>query len=219
MLELDGAGLLAANLRRAGLEEGTLLISGTGREDGQTAVALGLARALAQLGESVAVIDADPASPPLSQLLELDADGLEPGLIEIRADTLRPVPADDLTLGPRFFVVPSGTGSPQAGAAMSAAGLRELRSAVAGTANIILVPVATIEHGLELAEDADGILVVAQRNRTTRDAAAHAAKVLRNAYMRSYGVVVTDDGGALGQTRGEQPQASPPRSAEASLRA
>jgi Mrp family chromosome partitioning ATPase len=230
--QLDGAGLLAANLRRAGLEEGTLLISGTGREDGQAAVALVLARALAQLGESVAVIDADPASPTLAQLLELqvgDGDGaaldgalgnperLERDLIEIEADTMRPLPADDLTLGARFFVLPSGPGSLQASSPMSAARLRELRSAAATTANIILVPTATVEQGLALAEDADGILVVAQRNRTTSDAAARAARVLRNAYMRAYGVVVVDASARV-QTRGEL-QASLQGRTESAIRA
>jgi capsular polysaccharide biosynthesis protein len=218
-LQLDGARLLAANLRRAGLEEGTLLISGTGREDGQTAIALVLAQALAQLGEAVAVIDTDPASPTIAHMLELpvgDGDGAQSGAalgnIEIEADTMRPVAADDLALGPRFLVLSGGPGSLPDSTAIPGAGLRELRSTAAATANIILVPTATIERGLALAEDAEGILVVAQRNRTTRDAAAGAAKLLRNAYMRAYGVVVTDAGARV-QTRGE-PQASPRRQTE-----
>jgi hypothetical protein len=93
---------------------------------------------------------------------------------------------------------------------MSAAGLRELRSAASATANIILVPTATIEQGLALAEDAEGILVVAQRNRTTRDAAARATKVVRNAYMRAYGVVVMDSR-ARRLSRGGPPASQPSR--------
>jgi capsular polysaccharide biosynthesis protein len=220
----DAASLLAANLRRAGLGEGTLLISGTGREDGQTQIALGLAQALAHLGEVIVAIEADSGDAWLAGLLEIHAGrdvgrgagslaGLEAGnggaphgaeslaaphrgqslddaLIEIDAATLRPVSGDDLSVGARFFVLPLRGAS----SAMPSAAPQALLSAAKSSADIVLVPTSTLEHALALAYDAEGILLVAQRNRTTRDAATRALRLLRNSDVRPYGLVVIDPG-------------------------
>jgi Mrp family chromosome partitioning ATPase len=77
---------------------------------------------------------------------------------------------------------------------MPSAAPQALLSAAKSSADIVLVPTSTLEHALALAYDAEGILLVAQRNRTRRDAATRALRLLRNSDVRPYGLVVTDPG-------------------------
>jgi non-specific protein-tyrosine kinase len=200
----EAAGVLAANLRLSGLGDGTLLISGTGRDEGQARVALGLAQALAHYGEQVAVIEADPRAPVLARLLGIDGgpgvsavlanpERLLDEMVEVDCETMRPVGTRG-TSAPTFHVLPSGSPTVPSAIVLSTPAMRGLLEAVRSAVDIVLVPIASVNDSLLLAHRADGILLVARLGRTTKDSAARALRALRNADILQYGLVVTEAG-------------------------
>jgi capsular exopolysaccharide synthesis family protein len=206
----EAYGLLAANLRFSALASSSnvLVISSGGPAEGKTSVTLGVARALARLGLSVIAIEADLRRPAFASRVRLvhstglsgvlTGDGtLSTELVEVDADSLEPVSGPGHE-GGTFRVLPAGElpGNPQR--LLSGEQLGTTLHVARAMADVVLVdtaPLGTVNDPLPLLRHADGVLLVARINHSTRDAARRARRVLRGAAVELLGVVVTNAAG------------------------
>jgi succinoglycan biosynthesis transport protein ExoP len=204
----EAYGMLAANLRFSGLrgDSGTVMITSPTPAEGKTSVTLGLARALATIGQRVIAIEADLRRPAFSRYVHSpDAGGLtavlegqsklSDDLIWLDANTVEPVTLDGVKDGVSFAVLPAGPrpANPQRALARPAmaATLMEARS----LADVVLVdtaPLGTVNDAITFVHLMDVAVVVARLNHTTRDAARRLLRTVGNLDVRVAGLVVTD---------------------------
>ncbi len=215
---------LATNLRffDSTRTNDAILVTSPGPQEGKTSVTLGLARALALVGQRVVVIEADLRRPTFVKLLDLPSFGNDRNreLVDIDATTLRPVYGADPQGSPTFAVVPGVmVDNPQA--LLADQSTAELITSAKEMADIVLIdvaPVGIVNDAVVLSRHVDGTLLVARRNRTRRDEATRSLNLLHNVGTRVLGVVLTDisSSGARGYPSrpgaARQPQPQPPKS-------
>jgi succinoglycan biosynthesis transport protein ExoP len=165
-----------------------LVITSPGRGDGKTTVAVNLARAVAQAGQRVVLIDADLRRPALHTRL---AQPGEPGFRDVlegsRTDVIQ------RTDVPNLFLIPAGAASDSAGQLLEAADwagtLRKLRAEF----DVVLIdapPVLDVSDSLLLAAPSDGVLLVLRSSSVPRDVLRRTQEELEGAGGRIVGLVV-----------------------------
>lgn len=204
----EAYGALATNLRfsSGAAESNVLMITSPGPEEGKTNVTLGVARALASLGQRVIAIEADLRRPAFARygnfvrgggLAEaiISERGLTESLTWIDPRTFEPVTAGGVRDETSFAVLPVAAvpTNPQRLLARPAMGqlLREAR-ALAEFVLIDTAPVGTVNDAVTLTDHVDGVVIVSRLNRTTKDAARRTLRLLRHFDLALPGVVVTD---------------------------
>jgi non-specific protein-tyrosine kinase len=205
----EAYGMLAANLRFSALSHdfNTVMITSPSPEEGKTSVTLGLARALALLGQRVIAIEADLRRPSFARYAQLEALGgglsavlngggrLSDKLIWLDASTFEPVTLGAVREGLSFAVLPVGPiplnpARMLARPAMAAA-IQEAR-ALADVVLIDTAPVGTVNDAVTLVPNVDGVMIVSRLNKTTKDAARRTLRLLRNFDVTIPGIVITD---------------------------
>jgi succinoglycan biosynthesis transport protein ExoP len=187
-------------------ELGSILVTSAGPgDDGRAAVSIGVAAALAQLGMSVVVIEADlrqpafaerlnlPDGPGLGDVLAGDAE-LDEAVVDIDAHTLRRLGPDEIDESTSFAVVPAGAPVPNPLALLGAPAMRRVLKRARGMADVVVVdapPVGSAGDALTLAGSVDGVLLVVRRGHARRDAVAQAMRALAGVPTPVLGVVLT----------------------------
>lgn len=206
--QVESYGMLAANVRLTSTAESqVVMVTSPSPEDGKTSVSLGLARALARLGARVILIEADlrrpsvsryvglPQTPGLTSLLGGGGSHLAHEVTWLDATTMQPVTLGDLKEGLSFAVLPAGSVPPNPQRLLARPEMTEIVETARSLANVVIIdtpPIGTVNDSVTLARLVDSIIVVARLNKTTKDAARRALRVLRNVAAQLLGVVATD---------------------------
>ena len=163
-----------------------LLVTGPGEGDGKTTTTANLAAALAQTGNRVVVISADLRKPRLHRFFGLDG---QVGLTEVLRHTASPREAVSNTMLHRLKVMSSGTIPPNPAELLASGTMDEVLATLRSVADFVLIdspPSLVVADALELAPKVDGIVVVVDGSKTTRQTAIH----LRHQLERVGGLIV-----------------------------
>jgi capsular exopolysaccharide synthesis family protein len=180
----------------------TILVTSASPQQGKTTVAAHLALALAGSGGSTVAIEGDLRRPRLGELLQRKSDG--PGLTGAIVGVTEPesavldVPLDEHGISGdvgRLGLLPSGPLPPNPSDLLSSDQMTRLLDRLAVLYDHVVIdspPLLLVADGLELARIADGIVLVARRDETTRDEARDVRNLVERLGIRLLGVVFTD---------------------------
>ena len=199
---------LATNLRFFDISRTNeaVLITSPGTQDGKTSVTLGLARALAALGQRVVVIEADLRRPSFGRLLGLSRSGADREWVDIDAEALRPVYGADPDDSATFTVVP-GTPAANPQALLARQETAELIASAKAAADVVLIDVAPIgafNDGIVLSHVVDGALLVLRLDHTRTEDAVKSLDLLQHVGTQLLGVVLTGTSRRGGRAYGTQ---------------
>ncbi|WP_433380713.1 protein kinase [Actinoplanes sp. CA-142083] len=144
----------------------SLMLAGSHAKEGTTAVACGLAIAMAETGSRVVLVDANLRTPGVGRYLALDAG---PGLADVLAGraSVREVLRD--SLDGRLTVVPCGMPAADPGELLASPRLGAAVRALTETFDVVLVdapPLHGVADGVVLSKVTDSSLLVVRANRT-----------------------------------------------------
>ena len=163
-----------------------LLVTGPGEGDGKSTTTANLAAALAQIGKRVIVISADLRKPRLHRFLGLDSSV---GLTEVLQHTATVREAISSTMLQHLKAMSSDTIAPNPAELLSSETMDDVLATLRPVADFVLIdtpPSLVVADALELAPKVDGIIVVVDGSKTTRQAAIH----LRHQLERVGGLIV-----------------------------
>lgn len=208
--------LLRARLQftQSGIGGPTILVTSAAPDEGKSTVAASLSAALARAGKRVIVVDADLRRPTLPSYLGVETDG--PGLVDVlharvaleealvRVDPI-PVTASldgsasangevQASRPGRLEVLSAGHVTSVAGDVLTPEALGVLIKRLHERADYIVIdaPPLLVADALGLALQADNVLLVARRGRTTRDQAEWARTTLEGLGVSRISVVLTN---------------------------
>ena len=183
--------VLAANLRFAAADAPlrTLVVTSAVSGEGKSEVVANLAVAMAGIGASVIVVDADLRRPRLHQLFELpQGRGLTESLRLGKSEgNLRDTQVDGLQ------VLTSGALPVDPVQLISSPRMEQLLVELTHRADIVIVdspPILGFADAAIMAAVSDGVLLVLRANQTSRQAAQYAIEALRRAKSRLVGAVL-----------------------------
>ena len=208
--------LLRARLQftPSGIGGPTILVTSAAPDEGKSTVAASLSAALARAGKRVVVVDADLRRPSLTGYLSIDNDG--PGLVDVLAARVAleealvrvdPIPVTSTAPesgdngdepfgdGPgRLEVLPAGQTSASGTTLLAPEDLGVLIERLHERADYIILdaPPLIVADAFGLARQANNVLLVARRGRTTRDQAEWARATLEGLGVRRVSVVLTN---------------------------
>jgi capsular exopolysaccharide synthesis family protein len=148
-------------------ERGTsFLLTGSNREEGTTAVACGLAIAMAETGAKVALVDANLRTPGVSRYLALDTT---PGLADVLAGATEVPEVLRDSLDGRLTVLPAGHHSVDPGEILASPALGETVRELTEQFDVVLVdapPLHSVADAAVLSKVTDSALLVVRAGRT-----------------------------------------------------
>jgi tyrosine-protein kinase len=153
-------------LRRDDARGTSLLLTGPNPKEGTTAVACGLAIAMAETGARVVLVDANLRSPGVGRFLSLEAS---PGLADVLAGTAGVADVLQDSLDGRLTVLPSGTHPPDPGELLASPELGAAVRRLTDHFDVVLVdapPLHGVADATVLSKVTDGALLVVRANRT-----------------------------------------------------
>jgi capsular exopolysaccharide synthesis family protein len=203
---------IRTSLDALGSREGVVLVSSSVDGEGKSATAADLARAYAQAGRRVMLVDLDLARPTLARRFGVPPS---PGLVNVVQGTARlgeavqVVPLDRSTTG-TLGVVTAGTPLATDTAGITAApALGEALESLRTAADIVLVdtpPLLERSDALVLSAHADGVLLVLQARRYRRRYGPELRRLLARSRAAPLGVVIIAGPGELATARGGLPR-------------
>lgn len=209
----EGAGDIAEAYRslRANLQYLTIrrplrsvLITSSSPEQGKTTVTANLAVAIARSGASTLAVECDLRRPRLDHAFDLDGRG-GPGLTSVLVgareleDAVLTIPfpgeAEGGVEADHVSFLPSGPLPPNPSELLSSLQMQELIDRLAIGYDAVIIdspPLLAVADALELARMVDGVILVARRNRTTRDDAREIRTLIERLKINLVGIVFTD---------------------------
>jgi capsular exopolysaccharide synthesis family protein len=189
----DPFRLISSNVEVASARRAlrSVLVTSASPREGKTVTAANLAIVLAQAGKRVVLLDADLRAPRLHELFGgSNAKGLSSLLLDEQA-----VARDALvqTNVERLVLLPSGPLPPDPSKLLASAGMRLRLTQLCELADTVIVdssPVLAVSDSALLASVVDGVLLVADAQRTRGQDAADTVAILRQAGAWVIGVVV-----------------------------
>jgi len=182
---------------RLGPEENVVMVTSAGPRDGKTSVTLGLAAALAQLGQRVVAIECDLRRPRFAEYLGLppEREGLAAildrraapgsGLVDVSTDARAAVAPNRVrtrargdaqaaasTKGRAFTVLPCGPIPPSPLALLGGPEMAPLVAHLQAEADVVLLdtpPLGVIKDAVVLAGSVDQVMLVVRIGHTRRD--------------------------------------------------
>lgn len=193
----------------------SILISSPLKGDGKTTVATHLARAAAQSGREVILIDADLRRPQAAPRLGVGGEPTLPGhgLAAVLSSQLTLEQAlVDVALSDhdsngngshpllqgRLRLLPAGGTPPNPSQLLASDRMREVISQAEQTSDLVIIdtnPVLSVSDSLPLFDAVSGIVLVARLNATSRDAVRRLVKTIANTGGNPLGVVATGASG------------------------
>jgi capsular exopolysaccharide synthesis family protein len=156
--------------RQDGARGTSLVLTGANSKEGTTAVACGLAIAMAETGSKVLLVDGNLRDPGLGRYLDLDENS--PGLSDVLTGTARLTDVLQDSLDGRLTVLPSGQRLPDPGEVLASPNLAAAMRALTDRFDIVLVDSPGM-HGvadaavLSKASDSTMLVVRANHSRTS----------------------------------------------------
>ncbi|HYD42336.1 MAG TPA: polysaccharide biosynthesis tyrosine autokinase [Anaeromyxobacter sp.] len=170
----------------------TLLVTSSGPQEGKTTTATSLAITMSASGSRVLLVDADMRRPRLHRVFDLETRGGLSSLIVGEGDVEACV---QRTHVPNLFVLPCGAVPPNPAELLHTASFRKLLAGLAERFDRLIIdspPVGVVADAVVVSTQVDGCLVVLKAGRTSRDAARHAVKQLRDVNAPLLGAVLND---------------------------
>ena len=199
---------LRANLRYFSVDRElrSILVASPIAADGKSSVAAGLAMTMAQMGDSVVLVEADLHKDHSSEaFVERSHSGLstvlagavalDHALIEV------PLSLDDRDNGRSLAVLRSGPIPPNASELMESERMRSLVAELEDRYETVIIdspPLALVSDALALVQETSGVLVVSRLGHTTRDAAVEFRNQLAMLNGPALGVVSNFSAGKSG---------------------
>ncbi|MBU2666827.1 polysaccharide biosynthesis tyrosine autokinase [Actinoplanes bogorensis] len=188
----------------------TLLLTAANPKEGTTAVACGLAIALAETGARVLLVDGNLRSPGVGRYLSMDAG---PGLADVLAGRARVSDVLRDPLGGRLTVLPPGEKRPDPGEVLSSPRLAATFGELAGRFDVVLVdapPLHTVADATVLSKVTDGALLVVRAGRTRTADVRRSTDLLERVGARLVGAVLNALPRRLPDTRAAAPAITEP---------
>lgn len=168
-----------------------LLITSTGPGEGKSTIAVNLAAALAQSGQSVALVDGDLRRPMIHRFFKMSNNvGLTTSLIQDGGTingSLRPTPVEGLE------VMASGALPPNPAELLGSDRTAHLLEALKDRVDIVVVdtpPCLVVTDAVSLSKRADGVLVVVETGKTRRSALEQTLRTLQQVNAPILGTVL-----------------------------
>jgi capsular exopolysaccharide synthesis family protein len=192
---LEHSRVLNTNLRflHPGTEISTVLITSASPGDGKSTVAVGLARAAAEQGKRILLIEGDLRRPHLAESLSLDPSS--PGLVHYLAlgwsfgDIVTEAGTPDL------FVMPAGAIPPNPSTLLQPAAVERVLAEAREWADLVVVDSPPVSAGADvaiLAHAVDTVLFVVNYRRSRRQSAIAAVTQLRQTRAQVDGLVLNE---------------------------
>lgn len=171
----------------------TILITSGGEKEGKTTTAINTAYTLSQLGSSVLIVDADMRRPRIHHIFELEN---ETGLSTILSSDLF---EEELALSVKridrgeLYVLPAGPLSPNPAELLGSEQLTNLLNRLQTTYNYIVIdspPAAHFTDAVLLSVAVDGVLLVVNSGKSSRQVVRRTRKMLQDVGARILGVVL-----------------------------
>jgi len=185
---------LRTNIRSASVDEPltTLLITSVGQGAGKTTVAANLGVVCAQAGLRVVLIDTDLRIPGLHQLFHLDN---LTGLTDLLVGDVQNVEECMVTLGiDNLCLITSGPVPPNPSELLGSRRMESVLAGVKKSADLVILdapPVLAVTDAAVLASRVDGVILLIEAKRTSREAARRAYETLQRVGAPILGVVLT----------------------------
>jgi succinoglycan biosynthesis transport protein ExoP len=168
----------------------SILVTSTGPNEGKTVVAANLAILLAQIGQSVVLVDADLRRPSVHEIL---GHSQEPGLSDLAAGRMKPSRVIHASSVPGLWCVPSGPIPPNPAEILSSDSFKRFIKVLERTFDWVIIdsaPVMAVTDATLVARITAGVLFVVAAEQSTRPAALKAIEQLELAQSRFVGAVL-----------------------------
>jgi capsular exopolysaccharide synthesis family protein len=179
-----------AALSRTNARGTSLVLTASGPKEGTTAIACGLAVAVAETGARVVLIDANLRSPGVGRYLALDGG---PGLADVLTGDIGLPEALRETLDGRITVLPPGKGRLDPGELLASPALLSTLRYLTERYDAVIVDAPSL-HGVAdavvLSKVADGALLVVRANKTRTGEVERSKDLLERVGARLVGAVL-----------------------------
>lgn len=170
----------------------TLLVTSAGPAEGKTTIACCIATAIAQAGKRVCLVDCDLRRPRLHRIFRAGGRDLGPGLATALVDDgLKDFVAE--TEVPNLWVVPAGPIPPNPSELLHSERFRTFLARLSERFDQVILdspPVAAVTDATILSTLVDGTVLVVRANRTGKEVARHANRLLHNVGANFAGCVL-----------------------------
>ncbi|UJA19052.1 polysaccharide biosynthesis tyrosine autokinase [Thermoleophilia bacterium SCSIO 60948] len=175
----------------------TVLVTSAAPGDGKSTVTWNLARSAAEAGLHAIFVEADFHRPVVAERYDLEP---LPGLSDVLTEqsalprTIKSIAMEEsASVDGRLDVIPSGGVPPNPAELLGSDGMRRLLERLRADYDLVLIdtpPLPVIADAIPVTRLADGVLVVAQAGKTTREDAGHLSFQLGELSAQALGVVV-----------------------------
>ncbi len=179
-------------LSAAGNPPKTILFTSGQPGEGKTTTAINTAISLSQLGASVLLIDADLRRPTVHRVFKMNQAH---GLSTFLSRQVSVEPLIHKLWVPNLSVLPCGAIPPNPAELISSERMKELLRALAGKYDHILIdspPLMNVTDPVILSTMVDGVILVVQAGRSTRDIVRRARTELGSVGAKIFGVVLNN---------------------------
>lgn len=170
----------------------TLLVTSSSPKEGKSTTVANIAITLAQMGSNVLLVDADLRRPVLHSIFELDQ---KPGLTEVLMGTKEIEEAIKPTEVGNLSLVPSGPIPPNPSELLGSQVMQRLIEELKEEYDYLLFdspPVIAVTDAAVLSSVVDGVILVIQAGKVSREAVLRAKSLLDNVAARIIGVVLNN---------------------------
>lgn len=170
----------------------TLLVTSPGPKEGKTVTTANLGIASARLGTKTLLIDADLRRPMLNRLFD---EPKEPGLTDVLIESTKLSSAIHKTEVDNLWVMTCGTSAPNPVELISSQRMKSLLKELEGKFDLILVdspPTIAVADSVVLGTETDGVTLVIQSGKTSKDAIVRTKALLENVNSKIVGAVLNN---------------------------
>lgn len=167
----------------------SLIVTSAEPGEGKSTVSTSIARALADAGEPVIIIDADLRRPTIAKKFKIDS---KVGLTQVLAGQVELADAVRQFEDTQLFILPAGRIPPNPSELLGSDKMRQLITELSGEFTVIVdvPPVLPVTDAALLSTAVDGVVLVGSVGKTRKENLAEAAANLRKVSANLLGVVI-----------------------------
>ncbi|WP_237197441.1 polysaccharide biosynthesis tyrosine autokinase [Rothia nasimurium] len=167
----------------------SLIVTSAEPGEGKSTVSTSIARALADAGEPVIIIDADLRRPTIAKKFKIDS---KVGLTQVLAGQVELADAVRQFEDTQLFILPAGRIPPNPSELLGSDKMRQLISELSGEFTVVVdvPPVLPVTDAALLSTAVDGVVLVATVGKTRKENLAEATSNLRKVSASILGVVI-----------------------------